>query len=260
MTRSVPDRYARATLGVLLALTGCVDSRRKPLMPDRVTSSQAIDIARRSLVPLRPEDLEGRSYKTLPALLDPDSRLVATSAEDMAFRRGFPVEKTVEPEEAQGDQGRTTSAVRIRSFGRRTALELAAWLRAPDVSGADVVVLDLRGNTGGIVESAVEAASLFIPEDRPVARVLTREGGETIYHSRGGRLRRGGVSVLVDGETASSAEVFCDALRRESGATVVGGPTRGKRSVQEAIALNGRWTLLLTCGWIEAKPDAFAPK
>jgi len=99
-------------------------------------------------------------------------------------------------------------------------------------------VLDLRGNPGGLLDEAVEAASAFL------------DGGPVVSYQRRGqpaqvlRAARGGdtvtpVAVLVDGGTASAAEVMAGALQDRGRAVVVGTRTFGKGSVQQPIHLPG---------------------
>jgi carboxyl-terminal processing protease len=137
--------------------------------------------------------------------------------------------------------GRITVPSFTRGAGRDVRAALAH-LRASHASG---VVLDLRGNPGGLLDEAVETASAFL------------DGGEVVSYTRRGaaavRLDAVGTGdtvtplvVLVDGGTASAAEVVAAALQDRGRAVVVGSRTFGKGTVQEPRALPDGSALELT--------------
>jgi carboxyl-terminal processing protease len=100
------------------------------------------------------------------------------------------------------------------------------------------LVVDLRGCPGGEVMSAIELAGDFLPAGALVVTATDGDGDETAYRARGG----GGdpypfpLFLLVDGSTASAAEVFAGALRAHGRAVVVGERTHGKGSAQTLVA------------------------
>lgn len=96
------------------------------------------------------------------------------------------------------------------------------------------LVIDLRGNPGGILSSAVEAASYFV--DRGVI-VITRgpSFGERSYSSRGNSLPNLPLAVLVNKGTASAAEIMAGAIRDYKVGVLIGSPTFGKGLVQEIV-------------------------
>ncbi len=96
------------------------------------------------------------------------------------------------------------------------------------------LVIDLRGNPGGILSSAVEAASYFV--DRGVI-VITRgpSFGERSYRSRGNSLPNLPLAVLVNKGTASAAEIMAGAIRDYKVGVLIGSPTFGKGLVQEIV-------------------------
>ena len=102
------------------------------------------------------------------------------------------------------------------------------------------LILDLRGNPGGLVTSAVDVASQFLPADKLL--LIERYGnGQEIrsYTHSGGLAITIPLVVLVDAGTASAAEIVAGAIQDYKRATLVGMPTYGKGSVQEWIALVG---------------------
>jgi carboxyl-terminal processing protease len=120
-------------------------------------------------------------------------------------------------------------------FAEGTADRLREELGALLERGARAVVLDLRGNAGGLAEEAVATASLFLTEGT-VAWVRAPEGGEEELEVEGEPLpRQVPVAVIVDGSTASAAELVAGALQDRARATVVGTPTFGKGAVLDVV-------------------------
>jgi len=123
-------------------------------------------------------------------------------------------------------------------FGQGTADELRMELETLMGRGARAIILDLRGNAGGLAEEAVAAASLFLSEG-VVAHLRTAEGEEELSVEGDALSRQLPLAVLVDGGTASAAELVAGALQDRGRATVVGTPTFGKGSVLSVEDLGG---------------------
>jgi carboxyl-terminal processing protease len=112
--------------------------------------------------------------------------------------------------------------------------------------GADGLVLDLRGNGGGLLEEAVLVASQFI-EDGKIVSVRGRARPEHAEFARGGAIdRKVPIVVLVNRGSASASEIVTGALRDRGRATVVGTRTFGKGVVQEVQRLSNGGVLDLT--------------
>ncbi|GAB3124367.1 S41 family peptidase [Streptomyces calidiresistens] len=121
-----------------------------------------------------------------------------------------------------------TTRVRISSFVQGSADRLRAEVaRVPEEEG---IVLDLRGNSGGLITEAAEAASVFL-DGGLVGTYDVRGVQHALRADPGGDTTRP-VVVLVDGGTMSSAELLTGALRDRNRAVVVGRPTFGKGTVQ----------------------------
>lgn len=124
--------------------------------------------------------------------------------------------------------------VRIGIFGEQTARELRDGLAELADQGITRLVLDLRGNGGGLVDAAVEVASQFLAEGQ-VLREVKRGGQERFYPVK--RTNSPALTwelvVLVDGGTASAAEIVAGALRDHRRGALIGEKTFGKGSVQE---------------------------
>ncbi len=134
--------------------------------------------------------------------------------------------------------------VRLVDFETRTAArvrQLAAQAVKEHDSG---LVLDLRGNPGGLLTEAVGVVRVFVDSGAILTTVGRHEPRQqfTANHTAVGALR---VAVLIDGETASAAEVVAGALRAH-GAIVIGQHSYGKGTVQSVLPLPGGGALKLT--------------
>jgi carboxyl-terminal processing protease len=132
--------------------------------------------------------------------------------------------------------------VALRSFSQESPGELDAALERLSAAGLAALVLDLRGNQGGVLSSAVEIAARFVPEGVLVrTRGRNHAGGQRIEEQRAaGGARWSGLPlvVLVDAESASAAEVLAGALQDHRAAVLVGEATFGKGLVQSIHRLD----------------------
>jgi carboxyl-terminal processing protease len=150
--------------------------------------------------------------------------------------------------------GRRLGYVRLLSFSEGAHAQLANAIRRVQKEGAEGIVLDLRHNPGGLLEEAVRSASLFLPEGEVVVSTKSRSQGESSYETSGGRVTKLPLAVLIDGGTASAAEILTAALADDGGAEVVGTHSFGKGVFQEEQSLANGGALKLTVG------EYFTPK
>ena len=124
--------------------------------------------------------------------------------------------------------------IRIRQFDGTTPSELDYALRTLTANGAASLVFDLRDNGGGILEDAVNCIDLIAPEGT-VAYAEDKNGNRTVIGSSDAE---SAVSLpmvcLVNGNTASAAELFAATLRTMNGARLVGTTTMGKGTIQSS--------------------------
>jgi carboxyl-terminal processing protease len=139
--------------------------------------------------------------------------------------------------------------VRIRQFQEST---LEAFLRVERellASGRlEGLLLDLRGNPGGLVDSARAIAERFIPSGAVHGMALRGQEPRTVVAAGHAPLAHVPVVVLVDAATASAAELLAAALRERVNATLVGERTYGKGTVQILERLRGGGALDVTVG------------
>jgi len=141
--------------------------------------------------------------------------------------------------------------LRISHFSRRTATELQAALQDIEQAGAKGIILDLRGNPGGVLETVIEVASYFL-KDGVVLKVVDNRGGETSLEVKPQEIvTELPVVVLVNGSSASGSEVLAGALQDHGRATVAGNQTFGKGSVNVPRELqDGSGLYITTARWL----------
>jgi carboxyl-terminal processing protease len=144
--------------------------------------------------------------------------------------------------------GRRLGYVRLLAFSEGAHALLAEGVRKVEREGATGIVLDLRGNPGGLLEEAVLSAGVFLPEGEVVVRTSSRTQGDGVHRTAGGNLPARPLAVLIDRGTASAAEILTAALADDGDATVVGTRSFGKGVFQEETGLANGGALKLTVG------------
>lgn len=143
-----------------------------------------------------------------------------------------------------GDE--TIGYVRINSFGETTAADLDAALAGLVAQNARGVILDMRNNPGGLLQSAEQVCDLFLPKD---AVIVTTRGRDARVRNEAratgeGKFQSLPLVVLVNDKSASASEIVAACLQDHKRATVVGERTWGKGTVQNVIPLEGGRSLL----------------
>jgi carboxyl-terminal processing protease len=138
--------------------------------------------------------------------------------------------------------------VQLLSFGREGVHgELREEVERLYQEGAEGIVLDLRGNGGGLLTEAILVSSLFVPEGTIVS-TSGRTQRDRTFEATGDALPRHPMVVLINGDTASASEIVAAALEQAGYATVVGTRSFGKGTFQEVIPLDNGGALDLTVG------------
>ena len=135
--------------------------------------------------------------------------------------------------------------VRIQTFQSRTPAVLKDVLGT--LSGAHAMIVDLRGNGGGLFDEAVTSAGYFLKPGTPVVKIDKRGHESETMTAKGERLVGDmPVVVLVNGDTSSGAEFVAAALQEGRGAQIVGSRTFGKWSVQKLDKLSNGYAIKYT--------------
>jgi len=129
--------------------------------------------------------------------------------------------------------------VKINEFGDQTTAELKDALKSVLANNPVGLVVDLRGNPGGYLTTAIEVASQFIP-DGVVMRERDGKGNEKTYEViQGGLATKIPLTVLIDKGSASASEIVAGAIQDTKRGTLVGETSYGKGSVQNWHPLTG---------------------
>jgi carboxyl-terminal processing protease len=146
------------------------------------------------------------------------------------------------------DHGIKLGAVTLTQFTDGSGAELRAQVQKVLHQGARGLILDLRDNPGGLLNEAVNVASIFIP-DGTIVSTDGRAQPRQVYLAKGGAFPASiPMVVLVDRGTASAAEIVTGALRDRGRAKVVGTRTYGKGVFQEIEPLPNGGALDFTVG------------
>lgn len=138
--------------------------------------------------------------------------------------------------------------IKIGAFNKQTLAELKKALS--ENNEAAYLVLDLKGCPGGMPGEAIAAADLFL-DDGIIASAKGKNPQEETYYnaSAGDEWLAKPVFTLVDGATASAAEILAAALQEQGRAKIIGTATKGKGSMQKLVGLPGGSVLAITNGF-----------
>ena len=134
--------------------------------------------------------------------------------------------------------------IRIAMFSEKTATELNKIYQELINKGATAFVLDLRSNPGGLLQASVAAANLFVPQG-PVVSVVHKDGSKEVYSSNLASINYP-LAVLINGGSASAAEILAGAIKDTNAGTLVGTKSYGKGSVQGVIPIGNAEAIKLT--------------
>ncbi len=196
--------------------------------------------------------MKGRNVVSVSAMIEgpEDTSLTLTwKGRDGKTRESAFVRVMVPPETVFGERAGNLLLIRIAGFNDTTDTHLAHTLQ-DGLAGdrpPDGIVLDLRNNRGGLLRQAVTVADTFLPDGLVASSVGRAPAANHIWNSTPGELAEGvPLVILVDGRTASAAEVLAAALADRGRAVVVGSSTVGKGLVQTITPLPDGGELYVT--------------
>jgi len=154
--------------------------------------------------------------------------------------------------------------IKLYSFSANSANLFRDAIKSFVESKTDKLLLDLRGNPGGYLDSAVDISSWFLPNGKTV---VTEDYGDAkdpvIFRSKGYDIFNENLKfvILIDGGSASASEIVAGAMQDNEKAKLVGGKSYGKGSVQEAIKITGDTLLKITVAkWLTPKGTSISEK
>ena len=135
--------------------------------------------------------------------------------------------------------------IRMDRFAETTTNELKTAL--DEMKGITGLILDLRGNRGGLLNQAISVSGFFLPRGEVVVSTRGRaEGSARIYQSPGSETRDIPLVVLINGDSASASEIVAGALQDHDRALIVGETSFGKGLVQSVYTMSNNTGMMLT--------------
>ncbi|AKQ75028.1 MULTISPECIES: carboxy-terminal processing protease CtpB [Bacillus] len=151
-------------------------------------------------------------------------------------------------------QDKPVGYIAISSFSEHTAKDFTAELKKLEKKGIKGLVLDVRGNPGGYLQSVEDILKHFVTKDHPYIQIAERNGNKKQYFSKLKEKKPYPVSVITDKGSASASEILAGALKEAEGYDVVGDPSFGKGTVQQAVPMGDGSNIKLTLyKWLTPK-------
>ena len=140
----------------------------------------------------------------------------------------------------------------VQTSGKDLRKELDQIAEKSDIKG---LILDLRGNPGGLLSAAVEVAQVFLERMKTVVSIKEREGEPTIFSSKAYEPINWPLVVLIDGGSASASEIVAGAIKDHNRGILMGTKSFGKGSVQTVLPLQDGSALALTTAYYYTPAD-----
>jgi carboxyl-terminal processing protease len=142
--------------------------------------------------------------------------------------------------------GKNVGYIEITSFSENTAQDFKKKLDELEKKNIDGLVLDVRGNPGGYLQSVEEILKELVPKDKPYVQIEDRNGEKQRFFSPLSKKKDYPISVLIDRGSASASEILAAALKEAGGYEIVGEKSFGKGTVQQALPMGDGSTIKLT--------------
>ncbi|HYK73960.1 MAG TPA: S41 family peptidase [Pseudoneobacillus sp.] len=144
------------------------------------------------------------------------------------------------------ESGEKIGYIEITSFSENTANDFKKQLKNLEKEGIEGLVIDVRGNPGGLLSSVEEILKEFVTNDKPYVQIETRDGEKKRYFSSLKKEKGYPVAVLVDKGSASASEILAGALKEAESYPLIGETTFGKGTVQQAVPMGDGSNIKLT--------------
>lgn len=132
---------------------------------------------------------------------------------------------------------KNTGYIKVKSFGETTYPEMLIALAKLSQEGFTNLVIDLRDNTGGYMNSAIQMANEFLPKNKPIVYTIGRKSPRQDFPSDGhGSYQKIPLVVLINEGSASASEIFAGAMQDNDRATIIGRRSFGKGLVQQQLS------------------------
>jgi carboxyl-terminal processing protease len=135
------------------------------------------------------------------------------------------------------DSQRKVGYLRLKQFSESTSEDLMKEMWTLYNAGMDALVLDLRGNPGGLLSEAIEVCDIFLPQGRIVATRGRTSADNSEFQAKRANTWKIPLVVLIDDNSASASEIFAAAVQENQRGVVVGRKSYGKGTVQTHFPL-----------------------
>ncbi len=136
--------------------------------------------------------------------------------------------------------------IELTSFSEDTAADFEKELSALENDDIKGLIIDVRGNPGGLLDSVGEILKEFVPKDKPYVQIEQRDGKKKRYFSSLSAKKDYPVLVLVNKGSASASEILAGSLQEAVGYKLIGETTFGKGTVQQAVPMGDGSNIKLT--------------
>lgn len=141
--------------------------------------------------------------------------------------------------------GHKTGVVKVTSFAETTANDFIKEIEKLENDGMEGLIIDVRGNPGGLLDQVEKMLQQFVPSDMPYLQIEDQQGNKDPYYSNLEEKKPYPITVIIDEGSASASEILAVALQ-EVGYEIVGLPSFGKGTVQQVADLNDGTNIKLT--------------
>jgi carboxyl-terminal processing protease len=142
--------------------------------------------------------------------------------------------------------GKKVGYLEVTSFSENTAQDFKKKLAELESEHIDGLIIDVRGNPGGYLQSVEEILKQFIPKDKPYVQIEERNGDKQRFYSDLTKKKPYPIVVLIDKGSASASEILAGAMKEAGGYKLVGETSFGKGTVQQAIPMGDGSNIKLT--------------
>ncbi len=164
--------------------------------------------------------------------------LRAGSTEPVIFnieRKEIPIE-TIHSAVKKSD-GKSIGYIEITQFSEKTADDFKKTLTALEMKHIKGLIIDVRGNPGGLLSSVESVLGNFIPGDQPYIQIQDRNGKTEAFRTKLKKEKNYPITVLINEGSASAAEILAAAMDEAGGYSLIGEKSFGKGTVQQAVSL-----------------------
>lgn len=199
-------------------------------LPDAVKKLRGEPNTEITITLQRPSSGQIRDVKLVRAIIN------VPTVKDIDGRRDFPLGEN------------QIGYVKLTQFGEQTVKDLEEALSKLQGQGMRALILDLRGNPGGLLDQAAKVCDKFLPKGKLIVSTEGRDPSKRIEYRANGRSKcpNWPLAILVNGGSASASEIVSGCLQDEKRAIIIGEQTFGKGSVQSILPLEGGAALRLT--------------